>query len=298
MTTAKRGTGRAKRSVNRLAKALHALQSTVHSATQTEKLVRQTRQRQVLAAGHQLGQRYGDNWPDLTRFELSVYSQNGEDGVLQEIFHRMGLTNGYFVEIGAHASQANCIMLAHYCGWSGTFIDAGQAESSRMRSLFRNTPTVGVVGKMVSPGNIDAILNEVIGQDLGLIDLLSIDVDGIDYWLWEATEAKPKVVVIEYNSSIPAKLALAQPLDAPPWDGSDFGGASIGAMVALGQKKGYSLVHCESAGVNAFFVRNDFAQLFDTNSVILRGPNYNHAAVFRPSSNSQGSYVDVSPNFP
>lgn len=90
-------------------------------------------------------------------------------------------------------------------------------------------------------------------------DLLSIDIDSNDYWVWKAIDNySPRVVVIEYNSCIPPNESKTIKYDPNArWDGTDYFGASLLALAKLGKSKGYSLVYCESSGVNAFFVRND-----------------------------------------
>lgn len=90
-------------------------------------------------------------------------------------------------------------------------------------------------------------------------DLLSIDIDFNDYWVWKAIDGySPRVVVIEYNASIPpteSKTIIYNP--NARWDGTNYFGASLLALVKLGKRKGYALIGCEKKGVNAFFVRND-----------------------------------------
>lgn len=109
----------------------------------------------------------------------------------------------------------------------------------------------------MTPETIEALLGEA-----GVPpepDVLSIDIDSSDYWVWDAIAAyKPRLVIVEYNGALPLERALTQPLDAAAdWDGSDYFGASLGAYERLAERKGYALVHTESAGVNAFFVRRD-----------------------------------------
>ena len=92
----------------------------------------------------------------------------------------------------------------------------------------------------------------------------SIDVDGIDLGIWRALSiARPRLVVIEYNAALDPAAALVQPLEPPrEWDGTDFFGASLGALRRVGREKGYRLVHTDVTGVNAFFVREDLAAPF------------------------------------
>ena len=91
--------------------------------------------------------------------------------------------------------------------------------------------------------------------------MLSIDVDGQDYWIWAALESyRPRVMVIEYNAALPPGRQLVQPRGhREAWDGTDYFGASLDALCSLADRKGYALVHTDLAAVNAFFVRSDLA---------------------------------------
>lgn len=280
------------RTPSALKKAIIATRRTNHYVVELHYLAVQSRQRELMATARRLGEAYGADWPGLTRFEDSIYSQNGEDGVLFEIFHRMGISRGVFVEIGAWAGQANCLALAHYAAWSGAFIDGDADQARKMSAVFGNNSRVGVLHSFVTPSNVNDLVQEY-SADHGL-DLISIDVDGAEYWIWQALEVRPKVVVVEYNATLPIDSTLVQPPSAGAWDFSDYGGASLGALMGLATAKGYSLVHCESAGVNAFFVRNDYSSLFDDASELIpRGPNYYHEAKLNPPHRGKGSYVNV-----
>jgi hypothetical protein len=123
--------------------------------------------------------------------------------------------------------------------------------------------------------------------------VLVIDVDGQDYWIWEALEGySPRVVVVEYNSGLAAPESRVEPRTSPAWDRSDHFGASLGALRALGEAKGYRLVHCELAGVNAFFVRDELARAF-VEPPLPRGPNYGLRGHRHPPGS--GSYVVPEP---
>jgi hypothetical protein len=114
-------------------------------------------------------------------------------------------------------------------------------------------------------------------------DLLSIDLDGNDFWVWRAIESRPRVVVIEYNSAYGPYERKTIPYD--PYHLSsptDYFGASLLALHELGQRKGYTLVHCERAGVNAFFIANEclpagFAR--QPLAMIYRPPNYGYKGI-------------------
>ena len=96
------------------------------------------------------------------------------------------------------------------------------------------------------------------------LDLLSIDVDGNDYWLWEAvTSFRPRVVVIEYNSAYGSSDSVVNDYREQSWDGTSDFGSSLKAMTDLGLRLGYQLVHAETTGVNLFFVRQDASPPWD-----------------------------------
>ena len=177
--------------------------------------------------------------------ESRTHSQNGEDGVLQAIFSQIGATNRYAVEIGAgpeDCKENNTNLLKEH-GWTVLQLDTQR-------------------GHRVTPANVATFLASIPSD----FDLLSIDVDGQDYWIWQAIPHRPRVVVIVYNAALGAEVStiVAEDEDAPTWNGSIYFGASLQAYVRLANRLGYTLVYCESSGTNAFFVRSDIlaAQLF------------------------------------
>lgn len=185
---------------------------------------------------------------DLTRYERRIYSQNGEDGILQAIFARVGTTNRYFVEFGARdGSQCNTRYLADHHGWWGLLLD--DRYENPARSLHR---------EFVTAENINSLFTK---YDVPMeFDLLSIDIDGNDLWVWNSIDARwqPRVLVIEYNSSIGPSASLTIPYDERfCWDGTTYFGSSLQALCALAEHRCYALVACDSRGVNAFFVRAD-----------------------------------------
>ena len=193
----------------------------------------------------------------LGPFELQVFSQNGEDGVLHALFSHLGVQRGRFVEFGIQdGREGNAVLLADVMGWSGLFIEADPDAYVALEAKYRHAPGVATERARVRPGQLGELLE---AHDLRRPDLLSIDVDGEDYWIWRSSRVRPKVVVVEYNAALGLER-LVQPADlGRGWDGSRAFGASLTALEALGRAKGYRLVHCELAGVNAFFVREDLA---------------------------------------
>jgi hypothetical protein len=213
--------------------------------------------------------------PSLTPFELRVFSQNGEDGVIAEMIRRSGAPGQFFVEFGAGTGRENnCAALAEALGWAGLYIEADPALYGQLEEKFRGYPAVRTLKAVVTASNIEELLDRAaVPHD---VDLLSIDVNGPDLWIWEAiTHWSPRFVVIEYNSSLDPTRPLVQPHEYGPWDRTTYFGASIAALRSLATKKGYRLVHTELTGNNAFFVRGDLSGTYpDEEQVIVRSPNH------------------------
>jgi hypothetical protein len=221
--------------------------------------------------------------------EFRVFSQNGEDGILQFLVRHLGIGTGFFVEIGAERHEANCLLLALHQGWSGVFVDGAPDVAANLTELLQHAPAIRIVNEMVEPGTVDAALKRwgVPGE----IDVLSIDVDGADYYVWEAVKSvRARVVIVEYNSALDPTRPLVQRPDAPAWDGTVNFGCSVAALRRLADERGYSLVYLESSGTNAFFVANEhLGQLEIPATVQTRAPNYH----LRPNGRHPGS-VDES----
>jgi hypothetical protein len=196
---------------------------------------------------------------NLRRFEEKVFSQNGEDGILREIFRRIGTTNRFFVEGGIQdGSENNTRALVERDGWSGIWIEASRAYVAAARTAFGSLP-VRIIEQHITAENYGAILTAAaVPREF---DLLSLDIDGNDYWVWKELRSHvPRVVVIEYNSARLPGERWVMPYDAERvWDGTSLFGASLDALADLGSDLGYVLVGCDSRGVNAFFVRRDIA---------------------------------------
>lgn len=209
----------------------------------------------------------------LAEFELRVASQNGEDGVIAEIRRRIGpASSPFFVEFGVERGvEGNCVALADVFGWDGVFIEADVDDYARLEAKYKAVPRIRTLQSFVTPQNVlDLFRSADVPKDL---ELLAIDIDGGDYWVWRAlTDYEPRIVVIEYNPELPANERLVVPSDYSGWDGSDYFGASIGALAALGDSKGYRLVHTDLTGANAFFVRRDLPGDWPDEPE-LRGPN-------------------------
>ncbi len=185
----------------------------------------------------------------LRAHERRVYSQGGEDGVIAQLFSCIGATNRYFVEFGAWDGRhlSNTANLRLHGGWTGLLLDG---DASRCVG----TP---VKSGMVTPDNVNALFAEHGVPES--FDLLSLDIDGHEYWVWRAlTSCRPRVVVVEYNIFFGLDVACTIPYRRDyVWDKTAYHGASLAALRKLGREKGYSLVHTDSYAPNAFFVADD-----------------------------------------
>ncbi|HEV2956025.1 MAG TPA: hypothetical protein VGX95_07890 [Xanthobacteraceae bacterium] len=196
----------------------------------------------------------------LVRYGYKVYSQNDEDGIIAEIFRRIGMMNRTFVEFGVETGvECNTAKLLVE-GWRGLWIESNAASAATIRDNF--APFIAdrklvLQESLVTAENINGLIGQ--GGFSGEIDLLSIDIDRNDYWVWKAIDVvTPRVVAIEYNATLRPPMAVVVPYRADAeWDGSNYYGASLEALVRLGTVKNYRLVGCSIAGVNAFFVRAD-----------------------------------------
>ena len=212
-------------------------------------------------------------WADpkrLLRFAAQSFSQNGEDGMIAEIFRRIGITDHTFVEIGTGNGLENNTTLLLAQGWKGWWIDGDEPAMNRIERAFAQPLAEGRLRARcarVTAENIAGLCAE-----LGLpneFDLLSLDIDRNTYHLWAALSGyRPRVAVIEYNSNYPPEVDW-QAAYRPDlvWKFTSYFGASLKAFERLGRERGYALVGCDFTGVNAFFVREDlvgerFAQPF------------------------------------
>ncbi len=198
----------------------------------------------------------------LLRYGFKVYSQCDEDGIIQEIFRRIGNGNRVFVEFGVETGiECNTVKLLLE-GWRGLWLDGSEANVAQIRSrydAFCKNGRLVAIPSFITAENINTLIQQ--GGITGEIDLLSIDIDNNDYWVWKAIGVvKPRVVVIEYNATLRPPFSGVVPYEpTKTWYGSNYFGASLEALVRLGRQKGYRLVGCSFNGANAFFVHEAFA---------------------------------------
>ncbi len=201
--------------------------------------------------------RYTDPLRLLT-YSFQVCSQNREDGIINEIFRRIKDTNKTFVEIGVGDGTENNTAFLLTQGWTGFWIDGnpGFLRNLEIRPDLKGGCLKGI-SVLVTKENICHYLAEL--KVPIEFDLLSLDIDQNTYYIWEALgHYRPRVVVVEYNASIPPGVCWKSIYSAARvWDKSHNFGASLKAYEQLGRHLGYELVGCEYIGANAFFVRRD-----------------------------------------
>jgi len=207
-----------------------------------------------------------ENNPVMYRTPLhEKVSQNGEDGITLEIFNRIGTTNKYYVEFGTeNGNECNTRILREKFGWRGLLMD-GSYENKK----------INLNKEFITAENIEKLFEKY--KVPKKFDLLSIDIDSNDYYVWESIKNySPRVVIIEYNSKISPKKSesiIYNPKQT--WDGTDYFGASLLALTKLGERKGYKLVCCDNVGCNAFFIRNDVLNFkIQPYSRIYKKPKY------------------------
>jgi hypothetical protein len=207
-----------------------------------------------------LNQRVRSDEDNIKRHEIKLYSQNGEDGILLHIFSRIGVKNHKFVEFGiGDAKECNTANLTLNFGWKSLLMDGletnvASAKLFYKRMLGKDANNVRITHCFVTAENINKVLED--NGMKGEIDLLSIDIDGNDYWVWEAINAiNPRLVVVEYNASLGFEKTLAVKYDPlfsrfRKHKSGLYHGASLAAFAKLAHSKSYKLIGCESTGIN------------------------------------------------
>ena len=206
---------------------------------------------------------YYNSHDRLTSYEFKVYSQWGEDGIIQYLTNKISIDTKSFIEFGVESYiESNTRFLLQNNNWSGLVIDGSKDNIDYIKkdSIYWKH-NLKAVCDFINKDNInDIIRNSGMSGDVGL---LSIDLDGNDYWIWQSIDiVRPAIVVIEYNSRFGKERAITIPYDSmfvrsQAHHSNIYFGASLKALVKLGQQKGYAFVGCNSSGLNAFFVRYD-----------------------------------------
>jgi hypothetical protein len=200
----------------------------------------------------------------LEQFGFKGNSQFDEDGFIQEIFRRIGTTDKRFIEFGAGGAECenNTVYLTKK-GWTGLWLDSNSKKCEFLKNKWAGAMRSGRIkigDDIINRDNVNAVFEKY--GFTGEIDLLNVDIDGNDYWVWEKiTAVNPRVVVLEYNAKYAPPMEWIMKYNPKhDFNKTDYMGASLESMVKLSEKKGYKLVGCTLSGANAFFVRNDLLE--------------------------------------
>lgn len=201
--------------------------------------------------------------PTLRDAEFRVHSQFGEDGIIQWLNHRVPIEHDVFVEFGVeNYSESNTRFLLEHDNWRGLVIDGGSEHLGFLRrSGLEWRHWIDARTAFIDRDNVNRVIQETgIEGDIGL---LSIDIDGNDYWVLEAVDVvSPRILIVEYNSVFGPDAEVTVPYDPEFVRGRKhpsnlYWGASLPAVDRAARAKGYVLVGGNRAGNNAFWVRRD-----------------------------------------
>ena len=208
------------------------------------------------------------NTLNINDFGIKIYSQNEEDGIILYLLKHIGIKTKKFIEIGIQdGTECNTTNLLKNFSWSGTQIEGSQkfylkAKYKLGKILGKKIKNLNLLNIFVTRNNINKTIKKLVPNN---IDLLSIDIDGNDFWIWKSIKCiRPRLVIIEYNSFFGSKISATIKYKSNfLWDienKKSYYGASLKALEKLGKKKKYVLAGVDQNGVNAFFVRSDIAK--------------------------------------
>ncbi len=237
----------------------------------------------------------GVRW-SLRDVGFRTFSQFEEDGILLYLFAAIGTHKRTFVDIGsADGINSNCANLAMNFGWNGLFIDGSQANIERGKKFYEKHPDTWAyppkfVRAFVQRENINELIESAGFR--GVIDLLSIDIDGNDYWIWDALNViEPRVVIVETHIEFGMR-SIVVPYDKDysyPGKHPDYHGASPVAMAKLAGKKGYRLVGANSYGFNTIYIKKGIAEDIlpevSVESILCHPRNREREQLFEPIKN-------------
>jgi hypothetical protein len=203
----------------------------------------------------------------LSEVEFQVFSQWGDDGIIQYLVQKLRISNKTFIEFGVEDyRESNTRFLLFNNNWSGYVLDGSQANVDVIKGdRISWSSELRAKCSFITKENINALIMEAgFHEDVGI---LSIDIDGNDYWVWEAISCiRPIITIVEYNALFGSNTSWTIPYKADfvrsRAETISYYGASLKALVSLGKKKGYSFVGCNSKGNNAYFLRDDMVGNF------------------------------------
>ena len=236
---------------------------------------------------------------DLTSKEFRVYSQWGDDGIIQYLIYKLNIENKKFIEFGVgNYFESNTHFLLVNNNWSGFVIDGSQKSID----IVKNNPffwrfDLNLKTAFINKENINDLLSESNFENIGL---LHIDLDGNDYWILDSIDIgrySPDILILEYNSNFGLERSITIPYDPifscqkSHYSGQYFG-ASISALINLSDKKGYYFIGTNSAGNNAYFLKKKFSNVIQSKKV----DECAFIGKFRDERNQNGKLVFSSRN--
>jgi hypothetical protein len=233
----------------------------------------------------------------LRDYEFKIYSQWGEDGIIQRLTKEIEIPNRTFIEFGVEDfSESNCRFLMMKDLWSGFIADGSAANIQRLQgSYFYWKYDLTAVAAFMTRENVNDVLSKSgLPQDLGL---MSIDLDGVDYHVLEAVDwYKPRILIVEFNALFGKERKITVPykqyFDRTAEHHSNlYFGASLPALATLADRKGFALVGTNSASSNAFFVRRS---LLTRNVVEVPVENAYSPSFARESRDKEGKLNFIS----
>jgi hypothetical protein len=234
----------------------------------------------------------------LTEVEFKVFSQWGEDGIIQYLINSIKINNKVFIEFGVeNYLEANTRFLLINDNWKGLIIDSDKNNVSSIKSdplYWRYDLTAHC--DFITRDNINSIFSQ--NGITGDIGVLSIDIDGNDYWVWEAIDiVSPRIVICEYNSLFGDEHTITIPYNkkfnrTKAHFSNLYFGASLPAICRLAEQKGYDFIGSNSAGSNAFFIRKDLSHRLN---ILTAKQGYVRTNV-RESMDENGSRTYLSSN--
>lgn len=222
-------------------------------------------ERQLLAVGRLLSEtvKSKKSIASLSEVEFKIFSQWGDDGIIQWLIHNLDIPNETFIEFGVeNYRESNTRFLMMNNNWSGLVIDGSKLNVAEIvNSEYFWQYDLSAKAMFITTENINMLLSSSnLGNEIGI---LHIDLDGNDYWIWKEIKViSPIIVILEYNSLFGIDRAITIPYDqhfnrTRAHHSNLYFGASLLALQQLSDSKGYSFVGCNSAGNNAYFVRKD-----------------------------------------
>ena len=211
-------------------------------------------------------------------FGYKVYSQFDEDGIIAYIFSRLGTGSNTFIEIGCSDGLENNTHTLLLQGWRGVWIEADASKTRFIEEHLPASPRLVVKRAFVSAENADTLVSDALATlDAGIVDFLSVDIDGDDLNVLVALlgQLKPRVICAEYNAKFPPPMKIAiKGKPSHSWAGDDYHGTSLCLLCDALERHNYRLIACSVSGVNAFFVRDCDADSF---------PSFTVDQLFQPS---------------